>query len=167
MPVRICQRADAYAQAHGFAVCGAARAWCALLAPNAKFGPDRTETGACVWKVTARGIGDANCEIVSLDRARKRHRHWTVNRQPVPLADKTLPAIERVSIPAEPRQTLITPVSLTMPQRNEPGVCQSPMRSRFFHDDVHVGLGCDDRALDQPTALDGFARMRYHIALPN
>lgn len=67
--------------------------------------------------------------------------------------------------PTPLRPQLISVAMMTV-RPTEPRVCESPLRSRFLHDDVHVGLGCDDNIFDQPTALDGFARMRYHILVP-
>jgi hypothetical protein len=57
------------------------------------------------------------------------------------------------------------PIALSEPAPRELGVCRSPLRSRFSHDDARMGQRCDDRIFDQSTALDGFARMRYQVSI--
>ena len=82
------------------------------------------------------------------------------------LASKFSPVSYNTWQSPEPLARLTAVESMVLPGFAQLGVCESPLRSRFFHDDVHVGLRCDDQVFDQPTALDGFARMRYHISVP-
>jgi hypothetical protein len=100
----------------------------------------------------------------SCTASQPRRRNWS--RHPMrrlafvaidlPTSDPPRPALVMLQLP-------MTPVALVLPSSSEPRVCESPMRRRGFGDDMHVGLGCNDRRLEQPTALDGFARMQYHM----
>src|SRR5690348_17455301 len=103
--------------------------------------------------------------------------HWATSRKDAKhtidhygerlgLVRKCSPVSDRWRPSTAPMAPQLMAVSIMAPGYPQPGVCESPFRSRLFHDEVHVGLGCDDRTWDQPTALDGFARMRYHIAVP-
>lgn len=58
----------------------------------------------------------------------------------------------------------LTLVSVTVPERVQPRVCESPMRSVSPNIELYADLGCDGDPM-QTTAFDGFARMRYHIPL--
>src|SRR6185369_14364723 len=78
-------------------------------------------------------------------------------RQRLVRAGKCSPVSDSWRRSPEQLRPQLMAASLMLPRFPQPGVCESPLRSRFFHDDVHVGLGCDDRTFDQPTALDGFA----------
>ena len=86
--------------------------------------------------------------------------------QRLTLANKSARVSKRTRQSSDASQMLTTPVSMVSPAIAQLRVCEFPLRSRFFHDEDHVGLRCDDRISDQPTALDGFARMQYHLSFP-
>ena len=110
----------------------------------------------------------ATCRLSYHWEAPSKHLKRTFERyeQRMALRGKCWLASSRWRQPFEPPRPQFTPAVMMLPRPSQPGVCESPMRGRFFHDDVHVGLGCDDRIFDETTALDGFARMRYHIPVP-
>lgn len=110
----------------------------------------------------------AACELPDRWEAPSKDLKRTIDHygQQSALANKCSPVSNSWRQSREPLRPQLMPVSLMLPRFSQPGVCESPLRNRFFQDEVHVGLGCDDRIFDQPTALDGFARMRYHIPVP-
>jgi len=67
----------------------------------------------------------------------------------------TLPSFETLAPIAARAATMLA----------QPRACESPLHSHFFANELHPSLQCADPIGDQTATLDGFARMRYHIAV--
>jgi hypothetical protein len=94
----------------------------------------------------------ANCAAVAAT-ARERMKHKVCS---------DAPSVGQIKYRSAPTRSLFTPISATFTPSAQPRVCEAPMRTLAPNVELYAGLRCDDDTT-ATTALDGFARLPYHI----